>query len=237
MGMPTPTSTADGTSAELLANAQSLMKRKDEIEAQLREYEEILHAQGDVGMDQPLVDNEGFPRADVDIVQVRTARNMVIRLRNDYKALMKEVENALYAIHEASRREKAATTAAAAEAAGGGGAITTTRALPSPTLPITATDPAIPFARVNAVAPDSPAYEAGLRRDDRLVQFGTVHAANHDQLQALNALVRQSEGKPIQVIVLRSGTSDPCHLTLTPRQGWGGRGTLGCHIVPISGNM
>ena len=34
--------------------------------------------QGDVGMKDPLVDNEGYPRSDIDVYAVRTARNRII---------------------------------------------------------------------------------------------------------------------------------------------------------------
>lgn len=37
-----------------------------------------LPQQGDVGMKGPLVDNEGFPRADIDVYAVRVARNKTI---------------------------------------------------------------------------------------------------------------------------------------------------------------
>lgn len=76
-----------------------------------------------------------------------------------------------------------------------------------------------PFAIVNAVAPDSPAKEAvsyfesatqcfafriyplcgssrakqGLFKDDKFLRFGSVHAGNHQKLQALNEVVAQNE--------------------------------------------
>lgn len=49
---------------------------------------------------------DGFPRADVDVHAVRISRNQVIRLQNDHKALMREVEGALQALHEEARRLK-----------------------------------------------------------------------------------------------------------------------------------
>lgn len=47
-------------------------------------------------MDTPLVDREGFPRADIDVAGVRTARVQVIRLRNDLKAAQKAVSGRLH---------------------------------------------------------------------------------------------------------------------------------------------
>ena len=38
----------------------------------------FLSQQGDVGMKGPLVDNEGYPRSDIDVYAVRQARNKII---------------------------------------------------------------------------------------------------------------------------------------------------------------
>ncbi|KAI8140573.1 26S proteasome non-ATPase regulatory subunit 9 [Fennellomyces sp. T-0311] len=211
MGLPVR---QDEVSA-LIKEAQALVAKKDDIEAQLRELEEGLQLQG-VGMDQPLIDRSGFPRSDVDVAAARTSRNLVHRLRNDHKDVMKEIEQALHKVHQASRTTDQATAA-----------------ITQPTPPATVQQPlvpAAPFALVNAVAPDSPADASGLRRNDKVVKFGHVHAENHDRLQALNRLVGQSENKAIKVVVSRDNTS--LELTLIPRE-WSGRGTLGCHIVPL----
>lgn len=42
-------------------------------------------------MSSPLVDPEGFPRADIDVAGVRTARHQINCLRNDLKAVMGEM--------------------------------------------------------------------------------------------------------------------------------------------------
>ncbi|CDH50818.1 26s proteasome non-atpase regulatory subunit 9 [Lichtheimia corymbifera JMRC:FSU:9682] len=222
MGLPPPKMSSN----DLLADAQQLIKKKDDIEAQLRELEESLRIQG-VGMDQPLVDAGGFPRSDIDVVAARTSRNLIHRLRNDHKDIMKEIEQALHAIHQASReeKEKAGTPPSSSSTDNRQQEVSSSSSTTTPSL--------VPFARVNAVAPDSPAYEAGLRREDKLIKFGSIHAANHDRLQALNQLVGRSEGIPISVIISRGQDDQQQSLTLTPRQGWGGRGTLGCHIVPL----
>lgn len=46
-------------------------------------------------MTDSLVDAEGFPLAHVDIYQVRHARQKIICLQNDHKAIMKEIEQGL----------------------------------------------------------------------------------------------------------------------------------------------
>ena len=47
----------------------------------------------------PLVDAEGFPRADVDVHATRTARHRLACLNTDHKALMEEIEKGLHALH------------------------------------------------------------------------------------------------------------------------------------------
>ena len=42
-------------------------------------------------MSSPLVDPEGFPRSDIDVAGVRTARAQIIRLRNDLKGIIEEM--------------------------------------------------------------------------------------------------------------------------------------------------
>ncbi|XP_067862412.1 26S proteasome non-ATPase regulatory subunit 9 isoform X2 [Heptranchias perlo] len=88
-----------------VADVQQMMKKKDTIEAQIKAYYDILKGQNSAGMDEPLVDIEGYPRTDIDVYEVRTARHNIICLQNDHKALMKQIEKALHQLH-ARDREK-----------------------------------------------------------------------------------------------------------------------------------
>lgn len=120
-----------------------------------------------------------------------------------------------------------------------------------------------PFARVNTVAEGSPAATAGLKPGDEIRSFGYVNSSNHDNLKRVGECVQGNEGvsfsqvspdpkarrdsvanavsanqQNIFVRVARA-TDDvsrrqELRLTLTPRRDWGGRGMLGCHIVPLS---
>ena len=45
------------------------MKQKEALEAELKALSQVLESQG-CGMEDPLVDGEGFPRADIDVYQV-----------------------------------------------------------------------------------------------------------------------------------------------------------------------
>lgn len=50
-------------------------------------------------MSDPLVDDEGFPRNDIDVYQVRIARHKIICLQNDLKIQMNKVHRGIEAVH------------------------------------------------------------------------------------------------------------------------------------------
>lgn len=50
-------------------------------------------------MQEPLVDESGFPRNDIDVYLVRHARHEIICLKNDLKELMKQIEKGLEVYH------------------------------------------------------------------------------------------------------------------------------------------
>ncbi|KAI8984369.1 hypothetical protein BDF20DRAFT_817082 [Mycotypha africana] len=216
-----------------MAEAKALMNKKDEIEKQLRDLNESLESTG-AGMSEPLIDNAGFPLAELDIHAIRINRNAAIRLRNDHRAVMSDVEKVLHKIHEANRRKRENDSQQNASLSTEKNELQNSKNTATVDL-LNQQQQAIttpPFAIVNAVAPDSPAYEAGLRRNDKIVQFGHVNANNHDQLRALNTLVSTSENRQIPITIMRDSSST-VRLIVTPRSGWGGRGTLGCHILPL----
>lgn len=55
------------------------------------------------GINGSLLDSEGFPRADIDIMRVRTLRNRLAHLRTDHKDIMKRIEHLLPQLHEMAR--------------------------------------------------------------------------------------------------------------------------------------
>ncbi|KAJ3555108.1 hypothetical protein NM688_g2761 [Phlebia brevispora] len=191
---------------------RALMLRKEGIEAELEAQFTILNAHN-CTMQTPLVDEEGFPRADIDIYAVRHARVRIIELRNDHKAVMDDILKGLQGVYNPDLVLNTPATADVAANASG----------------------LQPFARVDGVAPGSPAATAGLIREDLILAFGSLTRASFssNSLQPLATLVATQENQEISVKVLRSG-QEIVELTFVPRKGWGGRGLLGCHIVPHS---
>nr|Q9WTV5.1 RecName: Full=26S proteasome non-ATPase regulatory subunit 9; AltName: Full=26S proteasome regulatory subunit p27; AltName: Full=Transactivating protein Bridge-1 [Rattus norvegicus]AAD32925.1 transactivating protein BRIDGE [Rattus norvegicus] len=204
--------------AAAVSDIQELMRRKEEIEAQIKANYDVLESQKGIGMNEPLVDCEGYPRADVDLYQVRTARHNIICLQNDHKALMKQVEEALHQLHARDKEKQARDMAEAREEA-----MNRRLASDSPALPKA-------FARVNSISPGSPASIAGLQVDDEIVEFGSVNTQNFQSLQNVGTVVQHSEGKPLNVMVIRRGEKH--QLRLTPTR-WAGKGLLGCNITPL----
>lgn len=171
---------------------------------------------------------------------VRTTRARIIRLRNDYKDLMTAIEKYLHE-HFANIQD-------------GDEAPSTTgdelRILPD-SHPEQLDEP---FAKVNTVAPNSPAQQAGLQAGDEIRNFGYVNRSNHDGLKKVAECVQGNEGvcpksssaslagannhqqRNIFIKVSRPdgvARRQELRLTLTPRKDWGGRGMLGCHILPL----
>ncbi len=64
---------------------RALESRRAALEAEIAA---ILESLGPLGAHGPLVDAEGFPRADVDVHAVRQSRHQLARLQNDHVAVM-----------------------------------------------------------------------------------------------------------------------------------------------------
>ncbi|ODQ53403.1 hypothetical protein SAICODRAFT_114047 [Saitoella complicata NRRL Y-17804] len=222
MGIPmdnihAPSSASSSSPSAASNDLKELMRQKDDVEAEMDALGQVLESHK-VDMNTALVDSQGFPRADIDVAQVRVARARIIRLRNDRKELLSRIEAGLHAHHAQLRQQSAASSSTSS-----------TRGPAREVVVDTA------FALVNSVAPNSPAESAGLQRGDRIKRFGTVHAGNHAKLTKLAEVVQANEGRSIPLRVSRATGVDEAtiELTLVPRSGWGGRGMLGCHLLPI----
>lgn len=114
---------------------RGLMLRKSSIEAEIDAQASILKA-NNVTMQSPLIDPEGFPRADIDVWEVRHARVRIIELRNDLKDVMDLIMKGLQGVYD--------PTLVVDAPKGGASNLSELH----------------PFAQVNGVAPGSPAASA-----------------------------------------------------------------------------
>lgn len=129
-----------------MEQAHVLIARKENIEAEIEAQISVLKANSST-LQSPLVDQDGFPRADIDIYAVRGARVRIIELRNDLDAVMNAIAGALEGIYDPSLTDTNGETNPPADSR------------PKP------------FAKVNGVAPGSPAAEAVRMHPDCLVMF------------------------------------------------------------------
>ena len=106
-----------------------------------------------------------------------------------------------------------------------------------------------PFARVDAIAAESPAHASGLLEEDLIVEFGHLHQNNHNHLRAIAELVPTvaAATQSISLTVRRRRQKRPNNndnnaideewktltLSLSPKP-WPGRGLIGCHLVPYT---
>ncbi|KAJ5730424.1 uncharacterized protein N7483_004932 [Penicillium malachiteum] len=224
-----PTSGAESRDWSKLS-MPDLMQEKEKIEEELKALSAVLSSHG-VSMNSGLTTFDGFPRDDIDIPQVRNTRVRIIHLRTDHKEVMQYLEKGLHA-HFAKLQE--------AQASATTNGTTVPSALPSSTLENGTTDASAlgtPFAKVNSVEVGSPADQAGLKTGDAIRNFGNAHWLNHARLSKVAEVVQQSEGRPVLVRVSRKeeggSQTTELDLQLTPQRNWGGRGLLGCHLVPL----
>lgn len=179
---------------------------KSKLETQLSQLFDDLQHQG-VNLESSLVTEDGFPRSDIDVLQVRLIRRGINILRNDLKAVIVRTQELMA---DQFQRLAAKTQSI------GGSEVTEYR---------------IPFAAVTEVVIDSPSHSAGLTKGDKIVKLGTIHAGNNKSLGAIGPLVQTNEEKPVTIRVLRNGTF--LNLTLVPSKKWAGPGLLGCRLVHI----
>ncbi|KAL7414429.1 putative 26S proteasome non-ATPase regulatory subunit 9 [Mrakia frigida] len=209
MGKPVNPMSSSRTQAIQEINRLTILK--ENIEAEMEGHRGRLEAEQST-MTSSLLTLDGFPRDDIDILAVRHARVRLLELRNDLKSIMNQIEEAL---HQALPPPSSPPPASSS----------------STPMDVDASSSSQPFALVKSVDEKGPAGAAGLQPQDQIVLFGKVDASNHDNLKALAALVGASEGSPISIQVLRDGQVKT--LSMVPRSGWGGRGLIGTHIVPV----
>lgn len=200
----------------------SLLEARQKIEHELDTYAAVLD-RNHIDLTSPLITQDGFPRSDIDVANVRIARTAIIRLKNDHKEVETRIEAA---VHEAFKN---GTPLKGTHKDNDVGQLQTGGA---------AVDAA--FCYINSVASGSPAETAGLRRNDKIVTFGPVNIVNHDKLQGLAREVSRAviDAQSISLTLAREEGAAILVLkkSLQPRSDWGGRGVVGAHFLPIAQN-
>uniref|UniRef100_A0A914KPW9 26S proteasome non-ATPase regulatory subunit 9 n=1 Tax=Meloidogyne incognita TaxID=6306 RepID=A0A914KPW9_MELIC len=191
--------------------AKKLMKELDSIDEQIFDNELILK-ENNIGMNEPLVDDQDFPLSGIDIYAVTSARGNIRRLQNDRTEKMAEIDRIIVAIHNQTSQN------------GNSGNEEESGVHRTSNKPI---------VQVDKVSPNSPAQKAGLREGDLIIQFGNLHADVFNKLDQLKEVVNNSKNKPIRITLLRG--VKVFRLILTP-QAWDGIGLVGCQFIATENN-
>jgi 26S proteasome non-ATPase regulatory subunit 9 len=136
-------------------------------------------------MSAPLLDADGFPRSDIDIWAVRKARVRIIELRNDLKDVIDEIGQALEGVYakpissslNQGQNQNQQTMVVDRREEG-------------------VEENLVPFAKVDGIAPGSPAAEAGMQQEDLIIKFGHLVRASFDPPSSLTpvaGVVSQNE--------------------------------------------
>lgn len=204
------------------------MQERDRLEATILECSTRLEAAG-VGLYDKLVDQEGFPRADIDVSAARADRQQVAVLTNDHKRVTSQIEQLMHDLHAEARRAPVVNAAKRPTVA----ELQSSLHLPPQTTSTAAAIPATalrPFAVVDEVSSSSPAQEAGVAVGDQFIAFANITGQTQNTLPAVAAALQAYQNKEVVARVLRRGNM--VELKLTPHT-WDGRGLLGCHLRPL----
>jgi 26S proteasome non-ATPase regulatory subunit 9 len=224
-----------------------LEERKRAIVEEAEALLEVLNAplpdgSPGVGLTGKLVDDEGFPRADVDLYQVRTLRHQLACLKTDRKALEAEIEAKLVLLHDLMQRESEPigepATAQRQQQGEQQPSTVVSKITETATPGLNAgvlEEKLVPIARVDLVMNESPAALAGLHVGDRVLRYGDIKfvAGQKDEKPQLADIASETSrnlGQSIPVEVMRG--MEHVKLFLTP-QAWSGPGSLGCHLMPV----
>ncbi|MES1910505.1 MAG: hypothetical protein MHM6MM_003087 [Cercozoa sp. M6MM] len=149
---------------------QALMRQRDALEGEITSLLQTIPPEFR-GVDRhsmpPLVDAEGFPRSDIDVYLIRTVRHKVAMLQNDYRRVMRQLEQ--HVLNWDSSGSRATTSASDVRSA----EEKTEDALEHPRVPSNAAEMRA-FALIDEVSADSPAFSAGLQVNDHVIQFGSL---------------------------------------------------------------
>lgn len=108
-------------------------------------------------MTTPLVTSDGFPRSDIDVAQIRSVRTQIIRLKNDLKTAMKDIETQLHLHYAQKDKDPRQQLQREGENVEYIREMTEDLTISPPPLQ---EDLVVPFAIVNSVANASPAFTA-----------------------------------------------------------------------------
>ena len=192
------------------------------------------------GIKDSLVDSEGYPRADIDIHNVKIKRHRLAVINFDYNEIMKQIEKLLHEINSLEMiQTNVRTSCDGNNNSNNRNKVIAESKISNESGHVFSRQDAIPICKIDEILTDSPAAVAGLINEDELLMFGRLylnHNESDNKSAALNAIgeipsvVKDNINREIPLVVRRNG-NDVLELKIVPRS-WSGRGLLGCHLSP-----
>lgn len=178
-------------------NVNYLSHRLAELDEEIGKHGQVLKA-NNIGMNEPLVDADGFPFANIDVMSVRKARHAIICLQNNRKALMQMMETEMAQVFEMERN--AASFAVQQQQ----------QCEKMEVDPSTDSDAASsslePFIVVDKVESGQLADQMGLQVGDLVLQIGTLTAQNFQSIHQIQSVLNNSRGKKLRFIIRKAST-------------------------------
>lgn len=231
---------------ELLA----LDKQKKKLEDRIGELTDYLNGPGMPGIDESLIDKDGFPKAGLDLVAIRAARHELICIQNDHKNLMEEIERKMMSyfeevnnngnqeeVEEENKNKSGMGVKEEKETDALGEEKPENKKEKNVGNKVDENKIKEPFAKIVSVAPGSPADEAGLKPDDAIICFNgfLCKGASNNPLVTLSEIVKDKIGQEIPISLVRKNNKnilEVVDLNIKPHS-WQGKGVLGCKFYIV----
>ena len=201
-------------------------------------------------------DNEGYPRADIDIWSIAEVRKKVVMLQNDHIAIMKQIEKLLMEafkntnndnkdntendddnkVMQSKEEEKKVVSEQEKNdiiksmkqfiSSANNNNDNNKDSNKEKEIDLNSLSP---FYVIDQIFNNSPSHSAGLKTGDLIIKFGSMTHLNQSP-QLMQQIVKQSINKEIPVIIKRNPEGFRT-FQLIPQQ-WDGKGLLGCRLTP-----
>lgn len=226
---------------------EELLKLDDDkknLEKRINELTDYLTQPGMPGVKGSLIDKDGFPLANLDLVAIRTARHELVCKQNDLKNLMETIEKKMMNYFEELNNNKPAQVEEEKK-------VNIFNNKEEISADACGEEPKKndkkeneknenikePFAKIVSIAEGSPAEEAGLKTDDNVILFNKIlyKGVSNNPLVMLSDIVKDKIGEEIPISVVRKNDNnvlEVLELNIVPHT-WSGRGVLGCKFIII----
>ncbi|MEN2496082.1 MAG: 26S proteasome non-ATPase regulatory subunit 9 [Marteilia pararefringens] len=188
-----------------------------------------------IGLDKKLVDDEGYPLADIDIRAVSQARQTVHMLKNDLKDIIKEISINIAKLHQSYSTQTDSTPQETMSSFDAGDILASGEEIINLTSENNYTSvnssrfnpDNIPILKVTGVESETPASNAGLQEGDKIItfaQFDVLTFSSIDQIRTflsnssqdnINCKVARNE-EILEVTIVRTALNQSLGMTIEP---------------------